>query len=53
MLKLNLEKENDKYKNLFNQGIEFVYENNEVPTNPVDDPEPANRDDVKRRRKTR
>ena len=50
MLKLNINKENDKYKNLFNQGIEFVYENEDIPTNTVDDTE-DNKEPVKEEKK--
>ncbi len=50
MIKLN--RENDKYKNLFNQGIEFVYENDDIPVNnttDIDAPDPV-KDDVKKKK---
>ncbi len=51
MLKLNVNKRDpDKYKNLFNQGIEFVYENDDIPTNTVEEPEPA-KEEVKEDKK--
>ncbi len=51
MLNLNINKRDDKYKNLFNQGIEFVYENEDIPTNTVEDTEPA-KEEVKEEKRS-
>ena len=50
MLKLNVNNKDERYKNLFNQGIEFVYENDDIPTNTVEEPEPA-KEEVKEDKK--
>ncbi len=53
MLNLNINKKDDKYKNLFNQGIEFVYDEDiatNVSTNAVDNEEEV-KEDVKEDKK--
>ncbi len=48
MLNLNINKKDSKYKNLFNQGIEFVYDTPEVADNVfTDEPEEPTKDEVK------
>ena len=51
MLKLNVNKENGKYKNLFSQGIEFVYENEDIPANVEDTEATETKEEVKEDKK--
>ncbi len=55
MLNLNINKKDSKYKNLFNQGIEFVYENDDIPTDTVftNEPEEPEEQEVKEDKKNK